>query len=148
MVRIPPPIWLFIFAAVAGVLSAVVPWRSMVDLRTIPLGTTLLVFGFVLPLWAFVLFRREDTEIKPTSDTNKKLLVHGPYAITRNPMYLGLTIISLGLAFCIGSLPMFAVPVFTFAVANWVHIPFEEEKMRRQFGAAFDDYTHRVRRWI
>ena len=35
-----------------------------------------------------------------------------------------------------------------FATANWVHIPFEEAKMRRQFGAAYDDYVARVRRWI
>jgi protein-S-isoprenylcysteine O-methyltransferase Ste14 len=29
-----------------------------------------------------------------------------------------------------------------------VHIPFEEAKMRRQFGAAYDDYTRRVPRWL
>jgi len=29
-----------------------------------------------------------------------------------------------------------------------MHIPFEEAKIRRQFGAAFDDYVHKVRRWI
>ena len=43
---------------------------------------------------------------------------------------------------------MYAVPVIVFAICNWVHIPFEEAKMRRQFGAAFDDYTKKVRRWI
>jgi protein-S-isoprenylcysteine O-methyltransferase Ste14 len=63
-------------------------------------------------------------------------------------MYLGLTILSLGVAFWVGRPPMFAVPVLLFAICNWVHIPFEEEKMRRQFGAAFDDYTNKVRRWI
>jgi protein-S-isoprenylcysteine O-methyltransferase Ste14 len=43
---------------------------------------------------------------------------------------------------------MFAVPVLAFATANWVHIPFEEAKMRRQFGSAYDSYTAKVRRWI
>jgi len=33
-------------------------------------------------------------------------------------------------------------------VDNWVHIPFEEAKMRRQFGAAYDDYVAWVRRWV
>jgi protein-S-isoprenylcysteine O-methyltransferase Ste14 len=63
-------------------------------------------------------------------------------------MYLGLVVFTLGIAFCIGSLPMFAVPLLVFATANWVHIPFEEAKMRRQFGITFDEYIHRVRRWI
>jgi protein-S-isoprenylcysteine O-methyltransferase Ste14 len=43
---------------------------------------------------------------------------------------------------------MFAVPVVVFAAANWAHIPFEEAKMRRQFGTPFDSYTNQVRRWI
>lgn len=148
MVRLPPPIWLLIFVAAASVASVLRPWRSMIDLRLIPLGVAIFGLGFVFPVWAFTLFRREGTELNPTSDTNKKLVVAGPYAITRNPMHLGLTMISLGLAIWVRSLPMFAVPVLVFAVANWVHIPFEEAKMRRQFGLQFDDYTHRVRRWI
>jgi protein-S-isoprenylcysteine O-methyltransferase Ste14 len=43
---------------------------------------------------------------------------------------------------------MFLAPVVTFATANWAHIPFEEEKMHRQFGDAFDAYAHKVRRWL
>jgi protein-S-isoprenylcysteine O-methyltransferase Ste14 len=63
-------------------------------------------------------------------------------------MYLGLVLVSLGIAFWVGTPPMFAVPLAVFVIANWVHIPFEEAKMRRQFGAAFDDYSHTVRRWV
>jgi protein-S-isoprenylcysteine O-methyltransferase Ste14 len=43
---------------------------------------------------------------------------------------------------------MFGAPVALFATANWIHIPFEEAKMRRQFGTVYDDYVARVRRWI
>jgi protein-S-isoprenylcysteine O-methyltransferase Ste14 len=43
---------------------------------------------------------------------------------------------------------MLLAPLATFATANWVHIPFEEAKMRRQFGDAFDAYCAKVRRWI
>jgi len=39
-------------------------------------------------------------------------------------------------------------PALMFSVANWVFIPFEETKMRRQFGEAFDAYCARVGRWI
>src|SRR5689334_16192187 len=140
MIKLPPPIWLLIFAAVAGVASALLPWRSIIDLRLVPLGLALIALGLVPPVWAFTLFRRAGTQIDPTSDTNNTLVTTGPYAITRNPMYLGLTIIGLGVAFCVGSLPMFVVPLLVFAVANGVHIPFEEAKMRRQFDPQFDTY--------
>jgi protein-S-isoprenylcysteine O-methyltransferase Ste14 len=63
-------------------------------------------------------------------------------------MYLGLVLISLGIALCVGSLPMFLVPICMFGTTNWVHIPFEEAKMRRQFGDSFDRYTRSTRRWI
>jgi protein-S-isoprenylcysteine O-methyltransferase Ste14 len=43
---------------------------------------------------------------------------------------------------------MFMAPLAAFATVNWVHIAFEEAKMRRQFGAAYDDYVARVRRWV
>jgi protein-S-isoprenylcysteine O-methyltransferase Ste14 len=43
---------------------------------------------------------------------------------------------------------MFLAPIAIFALLNWVHIPFEEAKMRRQFGEAFERYTHKVRRWL
>jgi protein-S-isoprenylcysteine O-methyltransferase Ste14 len=65
----------------------------------------------------------------------------------QSPMYLGLVTLSLGIAVWIGAWPMFIAPPAVFATVNWVHIPFEEAKMGRQFGASYDDYVTRVRRW-
>jgi protein-S-isoprenylcysteine O-methyltransferase Ste14 len=55
---------------------------------------------------------------------------------------------TLGIGLWVGAWPMLLAPLATFATANWVHIPFEEAKMRRQFGDAFDAYCAKVRRWI
>ena len=148
MLRLPPPIWGLIYLALAGVASAVFDWRDIVDLRLIALGIVIGLAGLASMFWAVSMFRAAGTAINPTSETNKALVIKGPYAYTRNPMYLGITLLSLGIAFGVGSLPLFLVPILIFATANWVHIPFEEAKMRRQFGAAFDQYTHKVRRWI
>ena len=148
MLRVPPPIWMFLFLAIAGAASWFFPWKHHGELRIVWLGITLIVIGLAVSQSAFFLFRSEDTEIMPHSETNKKLVIRGPYRLTRNPMYLGLVLISLGIALWVGTPPMYAVPLLVFAVANWVHIPFEEAKMRRQFGAAYDQYTARVRRWI
>jgi protein-S-isoprenylcysteine O-methyltransferase Ste14 len=104
--------------------------------------------AWILPVWAFIAFRRAGTEIDPISETNRALVTAGPYRLTRNPMYLGLVVAALGMAIWAGWQPMLAAPLAVFATAQLVHIPFEETKMRRQFGAAYDAYAGRVRRWL
>ena len=148
MVRIPPPIWMFIALALAGAASEFYPWKHIGELQIVPLGIALLVAGLALGFWAFGLFQTEGTEIQPNSETNKTLVTRGPYRFTRNPMYVSLLLVSLGAAFWVGTPPMFAVPVIVFCITNWVHIPFEEAKMHRQFGAAYEAYKAKVRRWI
>jgi protein-S-isoprenylcysteine O-methyltransferase Ste14 len=148
MLKLPPPVWALIYILIGGIVSALYPWRALIDLRVLWLGILLVIGGFALALSAATLFRRKGTEINPISESNKLLVTTGPFRFTRNPMYVGLTTFTLGIALCVGSLPMFAVPVLVFATANWAHIPFEEDKMRRQFGTAYDEYTRQVRRWI
>ena len=148
MLRLPPPIWALIYLAIAIVMSMSYAWRSLLDLRVIPLAVALIAIGLLSMFWAVFVFRRAGTELNPMSPTNKELVVAGPFRLTRNPMYLGIVLVSLGIAFSSGSLPMFAVPILAFATANWVHIPYEEAKMRRQFGSAYDSYTAKVRRWL
>jgi protein-S-isoprenylcysteine O-methyltransferase Ste14 len=111
-------------------------------------GTAIFFIGCIPPVWAFLLFRHEGTEIDPTSDANHALVVRGPYRFSRNPMYLGLIVVALGTAILVGCWPMLAAPVAVFLTANYVHIPYEEAKMRRQFGGEYDAYVGRVRRWV
>ena len=148
MLKLSPPIWTLIFILLGAALSWSLGWPMLPGLPLPPLGIALVAIAFIPPVWALNLFRREGTEIEPTSPTNHKLVTSGPYQFTRNPMYSGLVLLTLGIALWVGAWPMFIVPIAVFATANWVHIPFEEAKMRRQFGAAYDDYVARVRRWV
>lgn len=148
MVKLPPPIWTLIYVVVALLISWRLGWPELPGLPLRKLGVALALIPWALPVWAFSVFRRAGTEIDPVSATNRALVVGGPYRYTRNPMYLGLVLVTFGIAIWVGAWPMFLAPIAVFATANWVHIPFEEAKMRRQFGAAFDEYTARVRRWI
>lgn len=149
MLRLPPPIWTMIFLGVAALVSwalgwPAIPWPPHHE----AVGMTNFFAGWILPVWAFRLFRTAGTEVDPVSETNRWLVVDGPYRVTRNPMYLGLVIAALGMAIWVGSWPMLAAPVAVFLTANFAHIPFEEAKMRRQFGEAFEAYCARVRRWV
>jgi protein-S-isoprenylcysteine O-methyltransferase Ste14 len=148
MVKVPPPIWALLWLLLAAGASYLAGWPRVPGLPIVPLGVMLVALGLSISIPSALLFRREGTEIDPISEANKKLVISGLFRFTRNPMYLGFVIVTLGIAIWIGAWPMLLAPVATFAVANWVHIPFEEAKMRRQFGDAYDNYVHRVRRWI
>jgi protein-S-isoprenylcysteine O-methyltransferase Ste14 len=117
-------------------------------LQSLWLGVAFAVAGIVLAIWAVVGFMSAETEIAPTSTSNKMLVVLGPYRFTRNPMYLGLILLSFAIAFFSGRLLYFAVPVLMFLLCNGLFIPFEETKMQRQFGNQYTNYIDRVRRWI
>ena len=148
MLKLPPPIWALVYVLTAAVISWFFAWAKVPGLPLPVLGILLVASSWILPVWAFALFRREGTEIEPTSPTNRKLITSGPYQFTRNPMYLGLLILTLGIAIWVGAWPMLAAPIALFATANWIHIPFEEAKMHRQFGQVYDNYIARVWRWI
>ena len=148
MLRLPPPVWALAYTLIAIGASYLIGWPRVPGLPLVWPGVVLVVLGIGLSVTAAMLFRREGTEINPTSTANRKLVTSGPFRLTRNPMYLGLVLVTLGIALWIGAWPMLLARVAIFATANWAHIAFEEEKMRRQFGATFDVYVSNTRRWI
>jgi protein-S-isoprenylcysteine O-methyltransferase Ste14 len=148
MLKVPPPVWALVYVLIGVAISWSLGWPKLPGLPLAPLGIALVAVAWIPPVWAIVLFRREGTEVSPTSPANRTLVTSGPYRFTRNPMYLGLVIVTLGIAVWVGAWPMFIAPIAVFATANWIHIPFEEDKMRRQFGATYDGYVRRVRRWV
>ena len=148
MLKLPPPIWALLILILTAGASYMAGWPTGPWANSLSVGIGLIAISFIAPVWALILFRRAGTQINPTSATNNKLVTDGPFRFTRNPMYLGLVLLSLGVAVATGAILMFVAPILVFAIANWVHIPFEEAKMRRQFGPAFDIYARNVRRWL
>ena len=144
----PPPIWAILALIALYFVSELPAFRGLPSWQSQFAGALLFLTGLLGPVIAITQFRAAGTEVSPTSETNAKLVVSGIYRFTRNPMYLGLSIASLGVALWFGRPLMFLAPLFVFAITNWIFIPFEEAKMRRQYGAEFDTYTTRVRRWI
>ena len=113
--------------------------------RMVGIGAS--VGGVVLMLWALQQFDKKGT----THNTQEKpsaLVIAGPLAFSRNPMYLGLTLFFLGLAVAVGTVPMFAVPIGFWATMNWVFVPHEEKTLEQLLGAEYLDYKQRVRRWV
>jgi len=148
MRTIPPPLWTLMLLAATYGLSLLPGVNTLPIWRTRSAGLILIVAALALVFAAMAQFRFANTQLLPNSPTNNALVTGGIFGITRNPMYFGMTLFALGGALWFGRPVMLLAPVLMFAVANWVFIPFEEAKMRRQFGETFDAYCRRVRRWI
>ncbi len=152
LIKIVPPLWMTALIVAGIVTHLYVPSLRAFDIVVPTVSTivavALLMLGQILILRSSYLFAREKTEILPASEKNSALVTEGPYRFTRNPMYLGLVASVLGFAVYFGTLPLFVSAVVLFLILNTLFIPFEEAKMRRQFGAEYDAYVARVRRWI
>jgi protein-S-isoprenylcysteine O-methyltransferase Ste14 len=111
------------------------------------LGCLPFLLGSVLPLWAAGLFQRAGTGVVPFSKTTA-LVLTGPYRFTRNPMYLGLLLVVLGLAIWLGTLvPFLVVPLLALALQKGF-VEKEERLLEAQFGDEYRAFRARVRRWI
>ena len=79
MLNVPPPAWACLYLIITGAVSWFYPWRALLDLRFVWLGVALVAIGIAISAWAFWLFQNEGTEIDPMSETNKSLVVGGPF---------------------------------------------------------------------
>src|SRR5262249_47697362 len=77
MLKLPPPIWALVYVLTAAAISWFFGWSKVPGLPLAPLGISLVAISWILPVWAIVLFRREGTEVEPTSPTNRKLITSG-----------------------------------------------------------------------
>jgi len=145
---LPPPLWALILLTALYYLSELPALQDVLEWRHKPLGLILIALGLIPPMVSIAQFFAVGTQVHPTSKTNNKLVTTGFFAFTRNPMYLGLIIATLGAAIWFGRPLMYLTPLLIFMIENWAFIPYEEAKMRRQFGGAFDAYAKRVRRWL
>ena len=112
------------------------------------LGLVAIVAGAVLLAICIVEFARSGRGTLSPVDPPRHLVVRGLYRYVRNPMYLCVTLIVFGEALLIRSRELLAYWAIWFLVANLFVMGYEEPTLRRRFGASYDDYTRRVRRWI
>ena len=106
------------------------------------------VAGFlVLDGRASVLFAKRKTGIIPWTPATT-LVTDGPYRFTRNPMYLGMALLYLGLALGFGLMWALALFPVVLLVIDRAVIKREEAYLEAKFDGAYNDYRARVRRWL
>ena len=141
-----PPAWFILCLVAMEVLTVVLPgprWlaRPWTLLGLIPLGA-----GMALHAWASRTFLRAGTTIEPEGRP-AALVRAGPYAHTRNPMYLAGVPILLGAATVLGTTsPLAVVVLYGLGASRWVSR--EESRLGERFGSEWDAYRGAVRRWL
>jgi protein-S-isoprenylcysteine O-methyltransferase Ste14 len=142
-----PPYWFFSFLLLEAALDKYVPLVESIPPTARHVGWVLVGAGITIGGWAIVLFQRSKTGIVPFSPSSS-LVTEGPYRMTRNPMYVGMTLALLGWAVILGSLaPFFVSPLFVVLITRLFVLP-EEGHMEKTFGAPYLDFKKRVRRWL
>lgn len=148
-VVVPPPP-LFAVSFVAGVqLGRLVTLRVPDGWAPLShaIGIAIVAAGAALLLPAPLMFAWRRTTIVPHRAA-RSLVTTGPYRVTRNPMYVALTMFYLGAALAVDqlvALPFLAFPLWVLAKKT---IPFEEATLDRAFGEDYRAYCTRVRRWL
>jgi protein-S-isoprenylcysteine O-methyltransferase Ste14 len=112
-----------------------------------PVGVTLVVLGLAFVLPAAWRFARAGTSPQPWRPSTA-LVTEGPYRISRNPIYLGYTLLYLGVMFWVDTVwPLFVLPLVLWMMYRTV-IAREEVYLESRFGDAYRAYRRRVRRWL
>jgi protein-S-isoprenylcysteine O-methyltransferase Ste14 len=142
-----PPVYFLVALLLMGFFHRAAPGAHLVVAPYRYAGWVIAALGLVLILWAVFLFRRAGTNIRPYLPSTA-LVTSGPYRFTRNPMYLGMAGILLGVALYAGSLTPFVVIPGFMALIQERFILREEAKLEAAFGGAYLDYKARVRRWL
>lgn len=145
----PPPLIFLGFLAIGWGLSQVSPEPGLPispDVRRY-LAFALIAGGVVVDGAAVDRFRRAGTRPEPWKPTTA-LTTDGLYRFTRNPMYLGFALIYAGLAVVLDSAIALALLIPCLIVIDLFVIRREERYMAARFGADYDAYRRKVRRWL
>lgn len=99
--------------------------------------------------WSAVIFGRAGTTIEPGRPEEASVLLdHGPFSLSRNPIYLAMTTVTLANALRLGRWRAVLPSLALFGWFNLVQVPREERAIAANFGPVFDDYRAGVRRWL
>ncbi len=145
--RLWPPV--AIAAPLLAGRSASKIWGDPVDLGAWrrPVGAALVLLFIGWNGWSLWLFGRPRTGLLP-GQASRAMIQDGPYRLSRNPLYVGLLALYLGLALLAPT--FWGVVLFPAAVLLvwWGAIRPEEQFLHERFGAPYEEYAARVRRWL
>ena len=146
---IPPPVVAAIIGALMWAANRFLPWGSFTFAFREPAALLLLATGLLLMLAAVAQFITARTTINPMRPSRaSRLITTGVFALSRNPIYLADLLLLAAFAVWLGNAFNAALLVLFVWYINRYQIVPEERALSGLFGAEYEAYCARVRRWL
>lgn len=113
----------------------------------VSIGAAIVVFAIIVVASCRRAFVERGTHPNPYTPT-KAVVTKGLYGLSRNPIYIAFLLIVLSFVLFTNSLWFIGSAVLTFLLLNFGVVKREEKYLHEKFGANYDEYCQRVRRWI
>lgn len=143
----PPPL-IFLAGIIGGfVIDSYIPMPFVPEAYDLPLGMVLIAISVALMFWSVSTFNKAGTNVdvrKPTT----KIVSDGPYAYSRNPIYLSMALFAIGCAIWLNSLWIFTGLGAALVVMHYGVILREETYLAKKFGKKYTEYQGKVNRWM
>jgi protein-S-isoprenylcysteine O-methyltransferase Ste14 len=145
--RIPPPVYFLVAVIIMIVLNLFVPIGRWLHYPWRYFGIVIIALGFSLSLGSGIFFRKLGTNPRPGSRANF-IVTSGPFKYTRNPIYLGLITMLIGISILLGTFsPLIPIPIL-FMILHTQFVLREERWMEEWFGESYLEYKSKTPRWL
>ena len=145
--EIMPPSYFYLGILLIISVHFILPIIQIISYPYTLIGLLLIILGATYDFLAWRMFIKSKTTQNPFKNPNK-FITRGVYTTTRNPMYLGMLLVLVGISLLLGGLVTFICPLIFFIIIQRLFIPLEEKNMEKQFGKRYLKYKSKVRRWI
>jgi len=147
--KIPPPAIAVLLGAAMWAFSRVTPSLHLPAGIRLALTIAVAAVAMGFSVAGVISFRRARTTLDPTKpQLTSSLVSTGIYAVTRNPMYVGLLLILIALAIFLSSAWALLGPVAYFLYIGRFQIAPEERALTALFGTEYTTYVSKVNRWL
>ena len=145
--RVLPPVYFLAALVAMAMLHFFLPLAHIIPSPWNRVGLAPLAAGITIAGIANVFFAKAHTTIKPFQ-ISTSLVTGGPFRFSRNPMYVSMLLVLIGVALLFGSITPFPVTPALAIVLDRVFIRVEEQMLAETFDQQWVDYKGRVRRWL
>jgi len=146
-VRIHPPL-IYASSILAGIgIDRIHPLAMPFGLHGPWLTGILMALVVLIAVLCLREFHKAGTDVRPDRP-DSALITSGPYCYSRNPLYIGLSLVQAAAATWFDNAWVLAMTAVSVAVVSSYAIRREERYLEKVFGAAYRDYMQRVRRWL
>ena len=142
-----PPFWLMGAIVLVWLQVWLWPGATQSSVMLTLVGGVLLWGALAVMAWTIWTFRKHKTTVVP-HQRPARIITDGPFALSRNPIYLADVVLLAGVVIRYGAWPALVLIPLLAAILSRRFIAPEEARMKESFGAEFDEYAAKTRRWL